>query len=206
MHIFFSRVILGLKRNFSPTRIQTRVPNAKSQPSWYMASLTRSAPKREKDPKKRVVVTGMGVVSAFGTDVDCFYNKLLDGQSGVSLIDRFDTSSLPVKFAGQIRSFTDEGRMDEKIISYLDPCWRYCLVAGTKALEHANLGPEVLKTVSSFFPHYQATLLKDSNILDLGTLFIFYVIFPESEKRISFPLLLQDVRRSLFVFFTSLRV
>ncbi|CAA6658293.1 unnamed protein product [Spirodela intermedia] len=100
----------------------------------------------------------MGVVSAFGTDVDCFYNKLLDGQSGVSLIDRFDTSSLPVKFAGQIRSFPEEERMDEKIISYLDPCWRYCLVAGTNALEHANLGPEVLKAMISARRRIQADI------------------------------------------------
>ncbi len=41
------------------------------------------------DPKKRVVITGMGVASCFGNDVDEFYSKLLDGVSGVNHIDRF---------------------------------------------------------------------------------------------------------------------
>jgi 3-oxoacyl-(acyl-carrier-protein) synthase len=59
------------------------------------AAASRSAPRREKDPKKRVVITGMGCVSVFGTDVNVFHDKLLQGTSGVSLIDRFDASSFP---------------------------------------------------------------------------------------------------------------
>lgn len=39
-----------------------------------------SAPKREKDPKKRVVITGLGLVSVFGSEIDTFYNKLLEGE------------------------------------------------------------------------------------------------------------------------------
>ncbi|KAJ8555892.1 hypothetical protein K7X08_013388 [Anisodus acutangulus] len=52
-----------------------------------------SSPKRETDPKKRIIITGMGLVSVFGSDIDNFYNKLIEGQSGISLIDRFDASS-----------------------------------------------------------------------------------------------------------------
>ncbi|KVH95314.1 Beta-ketoacyl synthase, active site-containing protein [Cynara cardunculus var. scolymus] len=59
-----------------------------------------SAPKRETDPKKRVVITGMGVVSVFGNDVDTFYDKLLEGESGITLIDKFDASTFTVRFAG----------------------------------------------------------------------------------------------------------
>lgn len=112
-----------------------------------MASPTVSAPRREKDPKKRVVITGMGVVSVFGNDVETFYNKLLEGQSGISLVDRFDTSDLPVKFGGQIRGFSSVGYVDSKIDRRLDDGWRYCLVAGKKALEHANLVQHVLQTM-----------------------------------------------------------
>ncbi|MQM11216.1 hypothetical protein Taro_044120 [Colocasia esculenta] len=109
---------------------------------------TSYTPKRERDPKKRVVVTGMGLVSVFGNDVNVFYDKLLHAQSGVSRIDRFDPSSLPVHFGAQIDTFTDEGdHIDEELGSHLDACWRYCLVAGMKAIEDANLGVEVLKTM-----------------------------------------------------------
>lgn len=109
-----------------------------------MASPTVTAPKREKDPKKRVVVTGMGLVSVFGNDIDTFYSKLLEGESGVGPIDRFDVSSLSVRFAGQIRNFSSKGYIDEKSANRIDPCWKFCLVAGKRALEDSNLGPEIL--------------------------------------------------------------
>lgn len=112
-----------------------------------MASPTISAPKRETDPKKRVVITGMGLVSVFGNDVDTYYNKLLEGESGITLIDRFDASSFPVQIAGQIHNFTPEGYIDGKNDRRLDDVWRYCLVAGKKALLDARLGPEALKTM-----------------------------------------------------------
>uniref|UniRef100_A0A1X9ITB5 3-oxoacyl-[acyl-carrier-protein] synthase I, chloroplastic n=1 Tax=Populus tomentosa TaxID=118781 RepID=A0A1X9ITB5_POPTO len=112
-----------------------------------MVSQTVSAPKREKDPKKRVVITGMGLVSVFGSDIDTFYNKLLEGESGISLIDRFDASSFSVRFAGQIRDFSSKGYIDGKNDRRLDDCWRYCLVAGKRALVDANLGSEVLENM-----------------------------------------------------------
>lgn len=112
-----------------------------------MASPTVSAPKRETDPKKRIVITGMGVVSVFGNDVDTFYDKLLEGTSGITLIDRFDASTFSVRFAGQIRDFSSTGYIDGKNDRRLDDCWRYCLVAGRKALDDASLGPEVLDTM-----------------------------------------------------------
>ncbi|KAK9292149.1 hypothetical protein L1049_020108 [Liquidambar formosana] len=112
-----------------------------------MASPTVSAPKREKDPKKRVVITGMGLVSVFGNDVDTFYNKLLEGESGIGLIDRFDLSDWEVQIAGQIHGFVSKGYIDGKNNRRLDNCWKYCLLAGKRALEDANLGPEVLKTM-----------------------------------------------------------
>ncbi|KAK9094006.1 hypothetical protein Scep_025475 [Stephania cephalantha] len=118
--------------------------NAKSKQIRAVAASTTAAPKREKDPKKRVVITGMGLVSVFGNDIDTFYDRLLAGESGISLIDRFDASSFSVRFGGQIRNFSSKGYIDGKNDRRLDDCWRYCLVAGRKALEDANLGPEVL--------------------------------------------------------------
>ncbi|MCO5560659.1 hypothetical protein L7F22_014276 [Adiantum nelumboides] len=98
-----------------------------------------NAPKRETDPKKRVVITGMGLVSVFGNDIDTFYDKLLEGQSGITPIDRFDASNFPTKFAGQIRGFSSEGYIDGKNDRRLDDCLRYCIVSGKKALENADL-------------------------------------------------------------------
>ncbi|KAG6735245.1 hypothetical protein POTOM_062214 [Populus tomentosa] len=111
------------------------------------SSSTVSAPKREKDPKKRVVITGMGLVSVFGNDVDAYYDKLLAGESGIETIDRFDASKFPTRFAGQIRGFNAQGYIDGKNDRRLDNCLRYCIVAGKKALEDADLGGNNLSKI-----------------------------------------------------------
>ena len=102
---------------------------------------------RETDPKKRVVITGMGLCSVFGNDYTSYYDKLLSGQSGVSSIDRFDTSDFPTKFAAQIRNFDSEGYIDKKNDRRLDDCLRYALVSGNKALEDAGLDAAALENL-----------------------------------------------------------
>ena len=91
----------------------------------------------------------MGLVSVFGNDVDAYYDKLLAGESGVTLIDRFDASKFPTRFGGQIRGFKADGYIDGKNDRRLDDCLRYCIVAGKKALENADLGSDRDKKVSS---------------------------------------------------------
>ncbi|KAJ4963207.1 hypothetical protein NE237_023146 [Protea cynaroides] len=126
-----------------------RADPKKQKQSWMKpisasASMTSSAPKRQKDPKKRVVITGMGVASVFGNDVDVYYDRLLSGESGVDLIDRFDASKFPTRFGGQIRGFSSEGYIDGKNDRRLDDFIRYALVAGKKAMENAALGGDGL--------------------------------------------------------------
>ncbi|XP_047064218.1 3-oxoacyl-[acyl-carrier-protein] synthase I, chloroplastic [Lolium rigidum] len=104
------------------------------------AVATSAAPQRETDPRKRVVITGMGLASVFGNEVDAFYDRLLAGESGVGTIDRFDPGSFPTRFAGQIRGFSSEGYIDGKNDRRLDDCIRYCILSGKKALESAGLG------------------------------------------------------------------
>ncbi|XWS48783.1 hypothetical protein CRYUN_Cryun13aG0106000 [Craigia yunnanensis] len=79
------------------------------------------------------------------SDIDNFYNKLLEGESGITLIDRFDASNYSVWFSGQISDFSSKGYIDGKNDRRLDDCWRYCLVAGRRALDNANLGSDVLE-------------------------------------------------------------
>ena len=92
--------------------------------------------------KKRVVVTGMGVVSCFGTDVDHFYNQLLAGQSGVGLIQAFPCDEYPTRFAAEVRDFDPGEYIDKKQVRRIDPFARYALVAGKKALEMSGLQKE----------------------------------------------------------------
>ncbi len=90
--------------------------------------------------KKRIVVTGMGIVSCFGTDVDHFYDQLLKGVSGIVPIEGFPVAEYPTRFAGEIRNFETGEYMDKKQARRVDPFIRYTMVAGKKALEMAGLG------------------------------------------------------------------
>lgn len=92
--------------------------------------------------KKRVVITGMGIVSCFGNDVEVFYQNLLAGKSGVRSIESFDCSEYPTRFAGEIQGFEVGDYMDKKQARRADPFIRYTMVAGKKALESARLDRE----------------------------------------------------------------
>lgn len=95
--------------------------------------------------KKRVVVTGMGVVSCFGDDVDHFYNQLLAGKSGIVPIEEFPCEDYPTRFAGAIRNFDTGDYLDKKQARRVDPFIRYAVVAGKKALEQGLLTGEALE-------------------------------------------------------------
>lgn len=89
--------------------------------------------------KKRIVVTGVGVVSCFGNDAEEFYEKLLDGTSGASAITHFNTDDFPTRIAASIPNFDAGDYMDKKNARRVDKCIAYTIVAGKKALESAKL-------------------------------------------------------------------
>ncbi|MBI3236622.1 MAG: beta-ketoacyl-ACP synthase II [Chlamydiales bacterium] len=95
--------------------------------------------------RKRIVVTGMGVVSCFGNDLDLFYNQLLEGKSGIVPIEEFPCQDYPTRFAGAIRNFETGEYLDKKQARRVDPFIRYTAVAGKKALEHGGLFKEDLE-------------------------------------------------------------
>lgn len=92
--------------------------------------------------KKRIVVTGMGIVSCFGTDVEEFYKQLLAGKSGVVPIEEFPCADYPTHIGGIIRNFDPGSYMDKKQARRVDPFIRYTMVAGKKALESGKLSGE----------------------------------------------------------------
>lgn len=99
--------------------------------------------------KKRVVVTGMGLASCFGTDVETFYQQLLLGKSGVIPIEEFPCQDYPTRFAASIRNFEVGNYLDKKQARRVDPFIRYAIVAGKKALEQAQLlTPELLSELN----------------------------------------------------------
>lgn len=88
---------------------------------------------------QRVVVTGMGVVSPFGTDKEDFYENLLDGKSAIKRITKFDPEGLSTQIAAQIADFKAIGYVDKKSERRMDDVVKFTIVSGKKALEDAGL-------------------------------------------------------------------
>ena len=89
--------------------------------------------------KRRVVITGMGIVSALGFDIDEFYSNLLNGKSAVSRIERFDASEFSVQIAGEIKDFNPLDWFDRNEAKRMDRFCQYGMVAARKAMEASNI-------------------------------------------------------------------
>ncbi len=98
--------------------------------------------------KRRVVITGMGAVTPCGIGVDNFWNALLNGKSGVSLIESIDTEKHTVKIAGEIKDkdFNPEDYMSSKDANRMDRFTQFAMVAADEAIadsgiDEANIDP-----------------------------------------------------------------
>lgn len=90
--------------------------------------------------KKRVVITGLGVVTAHGNDVDDFYAKLLAGESAISPITEWTPhEEQGTVIAGEIKGFEPEEFMTKKMARRVDPFIAYQIVAAKKALQSAGI-------------------------------------------------------------------
>ncbi|MEC0257497.1 beta-ketoacyl-ACP synthase II [Paenibacillus lautus] len=89
--------------------------------------------------KHRVVVTGMGVMTSIGQDLDTFWNSLMEGKSGVSRIEAFDVSDYTTQIAASMKDFNPEDYMDRKEARRMDRFVQLAVAAGSKALEDSGL-------------------------------------------------------------------
>ena len=91
--------------------------------------------------KRRVVITGMGAVTPCGIGVDNFWNALLNGKSGVSLIESIDTEKHTVKIAGEIKDkdFNPEDYMSSKDANRMDRFTQFAMVAADEAIADSGI-------------------------------------------------------------------
>lgn len=88
---------------------------------------------------RRVVVTGVGVVSPLGTGIEKNWNALVNGQSGIGPITRFDASDFPVRIAGEVRDFNVEEYIDKKEARKMDLFIHFAVGAAAMALNDSGL-------------------------------------------------------------------
>ncbi len=91
---------------------------------------------------KRVVVTGLGVLSPIGNDVETTWRNALNGVSGAGPITHFDASKFKTQFACEVKNFDASEHFDRKKLRQLDLYAQYALVAAKQAVEDAKLEEE----------------------------------------------------------------
>lgn len=89
--------------------------------------------------KRRVVVTGMGMLSPVGNSVESSWKALLAGQSGIGNIDHFDTENYSTRFAGLVKDFDCTEYMSKKDARKMDLFIQYGIAAGVQALDDSGL-------------------------------------------------------------------
>ena len=88
---------------------------------------------------KRVVITGLGVVSPVGSKLKTFWENITAGKSGVSKISRFDISDFPVQIAAEVKDFDPLEYFDKKEARRTDLFIQYAMGAAVQAVENAEL-------------------------------------------------------------------
>jgi 3-oxoacyl-[acyl-carrier-protein] synthase II len=88
---------------------------------------------------RRVVVTGMSVVTALGCELAEFWERLCAGKSGISRIERFDCTDFKVNFGGEVKDFPRDEFIDPKEQKRLDRFSQFALVAASKAVLQSGL-------------------------------------------------------------------
>ena len=97
--------------------------------------------------RKRVVITGVGAITPLASGFQATWSKLLEGQSGIGLIEHFDTSSYPVKICGAVKGFQVVDWFNPKDARRMDFFLQYGLAASIEAIQSSGL--EIDEALSS---------------------------------------------------------
>ena len=89
--------------------------------------------------KRRVVITGFGTINPLANNVPDTWKSLINGESGIDTITAFDTSELPVSFAGEVKNFDANEYMGKQQARKLDKSSQLSIFATEEALKDANL-------------------------------------------------------------------
>lgn len=127
-------------------------------------------------PGREVVITGMGIASPLGCDVDTYWENIAAGRSGIGLIERFDASHLPVRFAGEVSDWEEvaTGFFDTKERKRLDRFSQFAVYAADQAVRHAQLDVAALDrtrcgvAMGSAIGGLEEIEEQHSRLLDLG--------------------------------------
>ncbi|MDH5323717.1 MAG: beta-ketoacyl-ACP synthase II, partial [Gammaproteobacteria bacterium] len=89
--------------------------------------------------ERRVVITGMGIVSPVGNELDEAWDNVCNGVSGIRIVDEFDTSTYPTRIGGIVQNFNVEEFLTPKDARKMDPFVHYGIASAVKAIRDSGL-------------------------------------------------------------------
>ena len=89
--------------------------------------------------KRRVVITGLGCITALGETVDGFFGALCEGRSGITAIESFDTTAYPVHFGGEVKQFDPTKYIDFREAKRMDRFSQFAVAAAKQAVAESGL-------------------------------------------------------------------
>ncbi len=92
--------------------------------------------------QRRVVVTGLGIVSPLGNDLDSTWSNIINGKSGAGRITKFDPIEFSTTFAAELKGYDEVSGLSPKEIRRIDPFIQYALTASDQAIKDADLSLE----------------------------------------------------------------
>lgn len=113
--------------------------------------------------ERRVVVTGIGVVSPIGNTKEEFWDGIVKGKNGIDLITKFDTTNHRCKVAGEVKNLNFEDYFERRDINRLDDYTKYAIIASREAMKDSNL-------INEEFDHDRFGVFVSSGIGGLTTI------------------------------------
>lgn len=129
----------------------------------------------------RVVVTGMGIISPIGNDLDAVCQALHSGKNGIGVLDAADTTGYKTKLAAQVRDFQVEDWIDKRKARRMDRFCQFSVAAATRAYEDAGLA-------DAEFDPYRAGVITGSGIGGIHTFEVEHTKYMEKGMRGISPL------------------
>ncbi len=94
---------------------------------------------------RRVVITGMGVISALGNEIEPFWNNIKAGTSGINIATKVDSTKFTSKVASEVKDFNVEQYMDKREAKRMDPFTQYAIAAAKQAIEQSGIDFETME-------------------------------------------------------------
>ncbi|MFC1592591.1 beta-ketoacyl-[acyl-carrier-protein] synthase family protein [Candidatus Omnitrophota bacterium] len=148
---------------------------------------------------KRVVVTGLGIISSIGIGKDVFWNSLMNGRSGISEISLFDTSRFNRRYAGEIKDFLPEIFIPHKFITFLGRASQFTIASVKLALEDAFLSLREIKEKKVAV--VIGVTIPEGDSIDFSSEMILKGQFEEIESKILLNIFAPAVARNVGNFF-----